>query len=1164
MSELADAEVRRRIASEFGTTFFVEAAAGTGKTTALVRRIVGLITAGGATLDRVVAVTFTEKAAGETKLHLRGQIETARADAEPKERARLDLALEQLELARIGTIHALCGDLLHERPVEAGIDPLFEVAAEDEAQALADEAFDRWFETTLADPPEGIRRLLCRRSERVIPREQLRAAMNSLREHRDFPAFWRRDPFDRDYRIDAVISELAKLAPLAAESSWPQDPLARNLVEIGSFIADATRLEDVSGRDYDGLEAALRTLVRLGSWRTRGARATSFGNLTRDEVLTRRDRAKADLDAFVAASDADLAPLLHAALRVPLADYEGLKARAGRLDFLDLLIRARDLIRDNAAVRHELQRRYTHFFIDEFQDTDPLQAEILILLAADGRDATDWRKACPVPGKLFLVGDPKQSIYRFRRADIALYEEVKSRLLAAGAELLYLTTSFRAPPSIQAFVNAAFSRVMAAGAEHSQADYVPLEKARPEIDGRPTVVALPVPRPYSDYGRFAKYRVDESFPPAVGAFVHWLIHDSGWTVEENGALTPIAPRHIAILFRRFRTFGSDVTRGYVRALEGRRIPHVLVGGRSFHECEEVIALCTAVTAIEWPDDELSVFATLHGPFFALSDEALLLFRQEVGNDGLIKTRRLNPMRPLDRAALPPAAVAVADALDLLRELHLGRNRRPIARTITMLLAAVRAHAGIALWPSGEQALANTQRLIDMARQFERGASSFRAFVNRLEMDAERGEADEAPIVEEGTEGVRLMTVHKAKGLQFPIVILADPTCSAARDTPSRHVDPARGLWLEPLCGSAPVQLLEAAAEEQRREQDEAVRVAYVAATRARDLLVAPVCGDQVIDGWLTTLDPVLYPPLRARSTSSPAPRCPAFGADSVLDRGKAKMPAGGSVRPGLHHPMSDGPSIVWWDPSRLVLEVEEPLPLRHQQILEGGSADAAASEASYSAWLQQRDALHARASAPSLMVKTVTALARPSPSPERVAENAPDQTGLPPAATCPDVQIVIAKHSEDERPGGRRFGALVHAMLAAIDLQADHEELIRVAALQQRMFAATQEEVDAAIVTVTDALHHPVLRRAAAVGKERLRRETPVMLSLPDGTLAEGVVDLAFRETALDFSGWTVVDFKTDQEFSAESGQYIRQVKLYAEAVRSATDSPTRGVVLVI
>jgi ATP-dependent exoDNAse (exonuclease V) beta subunit len=1163
VTELADGEARSRIAEEFGATFFVEAAAGTGKTTALVRRIVGLISAGISTLERIVAVTFTEKAAGETKLHLRSAIEAARAIAGPEQRARLDRALKELELARVGTIHAFCGDLLHERPIEAGIDPLFEVAADDEAEAFADEAFDRWFETVLANPPEGIRRLLRRRSEGIVPREQLRTAMNKLREHRDFPEAWRRDPFDRDNKIDALISELAALALLAAESSWPEDPLARNLADIARLIGDATRLEQIRARDYDGLEAELRSLTHLRSWRYRGGPATTFGDLSRDEALDRRDQAKSNLDAFVAASGADLAPLLHDALMAPIAEYERLKTRAGRLDFLDLLIKARNLIRDNATVRNELQRRYTHFFIDEFQDTDPLQVEILLLLAADNPGTTDWRDARPVRGKLFLVGDPKQSIYRFRRADIALYEEVKARLLRSGAELLYLTTSFRARPSIQSFVNAAFAPAMTASPDRGQAAYVPLEKSRPEVQGQPTLVALPVPRPYGDYGKVTKRQIDESYPPAVGAFVHWLIDESGWTVEEDGELTPIRPRHIAILFRRFRNFRTDVTRPYVRALEVRHIPHVLLGGRSFHECEEVIALRNALAAIEWPEDELSVFATLHGPLFALNDEALLLFRQKVDTEGTLQTHRLNPMRAIDRATIPPETADVADALELLRDLHIGRNHRPIAQTIMMLLQAVRAHAGLALWPTGEQALANTQRLIDMARQFERSASSFRAFINKLDLDGEHGVADEAPIVEEATEGVRLMTVHKAKGLQFPVVILADPTCNAGRDDPTRHVDTVRRIWLEPLCGSAPIELLEAAVEERRREQDEAIRVAYVATTRARDLLVVPVCGDQPIEGWLTVLDGVLYPPHNARSTPSLAVGCPAFGADSVLYRGrKGQKPAGGPVKPGLHHPFAGGPPIVWWDPSRLVLEVEEPVPLRHQQILETGSDRAAESEANYAAWMQQREALLAASSKPSLSAKTITSLAR-----VKAGQSDIPRKGEPPGPgpVKPAVQVVVTARSDDKRPGGRRFGALVHAMLAAIDLDAAPEAIQASAAVHGRMFSATQEEIQAATTTVSAALQHPILLRATASAAEgNIRRETPVLLKLEDGSLAEGVLDLAFREQKIDFDGWSVVDFKTDQEFSSAPSHYIAQVDLYVRAVHTATDLPARDMLLVL
>ncbi len=1167
MTDLADAAARRRILTEFGSTFFVEAAAGTGKTTALVGRIVGLVCAGGGALDRIVAVTFTEKAAGEMKLRLRSEIERARAGAVREQRDRLDLALEHLELARIGTIHAFCGDLLHERPVEAGIDPLFEVASEEEAGAFAEEAFEGWFQRVLSDPPEGVRRILRRRSGMQSPREQLRSAMNSLREHRDFPARWRRDPFDRNGAVDRLMAELTQLGTLAAASSWPADYLARNLAEIARFIEETTRLEAVRGRDYDGLETEFRSLTRWRSWDWKGAKKTTFGALSRDEVLARRDQAKANLDAFIVSSDADLAPLLHEALQAPIVEYELLKSKAGRLDFLDLLSKARDLIRDDAPVRNELQRRFSHFFVDEFQDTDPLQAEILLLLAANDPRETDWRAARPIPGKLFLVGDPKQSIYRFRRADIAVYEEVKHRLLGAGAELLHLTASFRAPPSIQSFVNGAFAAAIAAGPDGSQAAYVPLEPSRPEIAGRPTIVALPVPRPYGDYGKVVKWRIDESFPDSVGSFIDWLVTESRWTVEEKGSAVPIRPRHVAILFRRFRNFSTDVTRSYVRALEARRIPHVLVGGRSFHDREEVIALRNALTAIEWPDDELKVFATLRGPFFALGDEALLVFRQHADGEGAGKARRLNPMRAIDQATLNPAAIEVADALELLRQLHVGRNHRPIAETIMMLLEAVRAHAGIALWPTGEQALANCQRLVDMARHFERGASSFRAFVEKLEADAERGEADEAPIVEEGSEGVRVMTVHKAKGLEFPVVILADPTCSAARDTPSRHVDPGRHLWVEPLCGSAPIELLEAAGEELRRDHAEAIRVAYVAATRARDLLVAPACGDQPINDWLEVLDPMLYPPDDKRRNVDPAPGCPSFGEDSVLERGPdAHLPAIGSVRPGLHRPTADGPPVVWWDPAALALEAEEQTALRHQRVLEldPDPVAAAASEQNYAAWKMEREAVLAGASRPSLRVQTVTALAgKETTKTSAIAGGVEGQSEDSAARAHPPVHVEMVERRDLARPGGRRFGTLIHTILATIDLDAGAEATA--AAINGRLVGATEEEIQAAIVTVGAALGHPILRRAAASApKGGLRRETPVLLAIDDGRLVEGVVDLAFREDTSDFAGWTVVDFKTDSELAEFSARYIAQVRLYADAVSVATGSPARGIVLVL
>jgi ATP-dependent helicase/nuclease subunit A len=1168
MKELADAKARSRIRTEFGTTFFVGAAAGTGKTTSLVGRIVGLIRSGVGTLAQTVAVTFTEPAAGEMKLRLRLEIEKARGGAPPEERARLDRALEELELARIGTIHAFCGDLLRERPIEAGIDPAFTMLDGDDAKALADQAFDRWLERILADPPDGPRRILRRRSGLDPPQELLRTALHELREHRDFPHPWRRDPFDRDAAIDALMLTLRDVGELGRECSWANDQLKRNLDEIFQFVRETTRLEGVRERDYDGLEAELHELAknwrRFKWWKRKGSPHTTFGELTRDEVLARRDSVRADLDAFILASEADLAPLIHGALQAAIADYEVLKSKAGSLDFLDLLIKARDLLRENEDVRHELQGRFSHFFIDEFQDTDPLQAEILLLLAAGDPTAADWRAVKPVPGKLFLVGDPKQAIYRFRRADVTLYEDVKKRLRAVGAEVLHLSTSFRAAPSIQRFINGAFAPAIGADAEAS--GYVALEQSRAEIESQPTVIALPVPAPYSDFGNVTNSRIDESLPGAVGAFVAWLVNESGWTVEEKGLgeqrrFVPIQPRHIAILFRRFRFLQIDITRPYVRALEARRIPHVLVGGRSFHDREEIIALRNAVTAIEWPDDELKVFATLRGPFFALSDEALLAFRNQINADGTLTTRHLNSVWTVDRATLDPMSAEVADALSVLRRLHFGRNSRPIAETITMFLQAARAHAGIALWQNGEQALANCQRLVDKARRFERRASSFRAFVESLEEESEHGEVTEAPIVEEGTEGVRVMTVFKAKGLEFPVVILADPTCPLSRMDPSRHIDTTRSQWLEQLCGATPIELREAGDLEMKRDRAEAIRVAYVAATRARDLIIVPTCGDKPIERWLESMNPMLYPPEDARRRSQPAPGCPPFGEDSVLERGpQGVTPAAGSVRPGLHVSAAGGAPIVWWDPAILQLEVEELAPLRHQRILQADADGAAAKESvrNYAAWKAEREILLTNGSKPSLLVQTVTSLVR---SATGRAEAGAEGNGS--RASTP-VEVERVERGSGERPGGRRFGALVHALLASIDLWANAAAVEAAAAVYGRIVGATAEEIRAAVATICRVLEHPILRRAASAGKECVRRESPVMLALQEGPLVEGVIDLAFRDVTPEFTGWTVVDFKTDREFGETSDQYIAQVRVYSEAVAAATREPARGVLLVV
>ena len=1155
-AKLADQEARDAIAGELDATLMVEAAAGTGKTTALVSRIVSVIASGRGALARIVAVTFTEKAAGELKLRLRSEIERARNDPalEAGARARLGAALGELEQASIGTIHSFCADLLRERPVEARVDPMFEVAAEDIAGAIFESAFARWFEGVLASPGDAMRRLLRRRESvsRDGPRAIARAAAEELLAWRDFRARWEPSDFDREREIDAIVAEAIALGELA-RGAEPGDWLARSLLDISRPVAEAIRLEAVRGRDYDALEAVVLTLGFGRRWEWKGF-GGAIGGVERAEVFSRRAALRERLERMRLAAGANLAPRLRDELWPIIGIYDGLKRREGQLDFLDLLLVARDLIRGDPAVRAELQHRFTHIFIDEFQDTDPLQAEILLLLAADDPAVDDWRAVRPVPGKLFIVGDPKQSIYRFRRADVALYQAVKRSLLDAGARLLHLTASFRATPELHAMINAAFAPLMAAESP-TQPAYAPLVSVRGDPAAQPSIVALPVPDPYGDYGRVTDWRIEDSLPDAIAAFACWMVKESGWTVTEREAperRVAIAPRHICILFRRMNSHGRDVTRPYLRALEARHLPHVLVKGGSFNDREEVISVRNLLAAIERPDDELAVFAMLRGAFFSLGDDLLLEYRAAAGAFSLWRPA------PADRAN---RFGAVREAREIILELHRARNLRPIAETLALALAKTRAHAGIAIWPTGDQALANIIRLMDQSRRYEarRRATSFRGFVDELEARAERDEASETPLAEEGTDGVRIMTVHRAKGLEFPVVILADLTCNETAGEPSRYIDPARGLAALRIAGCAPRELLEHQVEERRRDVEEAIRLLYVATTRARDLLVVPALGDGAYDGWLARLNPVIYPEQKERraALSRKPAGCPEFGEDSVRTRPTRAPAPTRSVAPGLHRPAAGTHRVVWWDPTLLILDVKEAMGLRQSVLLEADSSGEISKRGDelHRAWRAARDAAVAHGSEPTLRIGAATALAKSRTDAGQAFADADGGA----------IRIELEQVARDRsRPRLRIFGTLVHETMLRVRFGAARGEIAQVAASVARMLGAGSDDTEAAIGAVAGALGSATIR--AAAGAAEIRREYPILVTLDDGTTAEGVADLAFRaKTEADGAArWTIVEFKTDADLSAHLAEYRAQVAIYLRAIRAATASPASGVILWI
>lgn len=1147
---LADAEARRRIREELDINVVVEAAAGTGKTSELVARLLSVIGSGRAELSAIAALTFTEKAAGEMKLRLRSALERAlreASDAGP-ERPRFEAALSQLEAARISTIHGFCGDLLRERPIEAGVDPGFEVEGDDGTEPLFERAFDAWLQRILEEPPPGVRRALRRSTRTRGAQELLRGAAKALIGQRDFDAPWERPTLQREAQLDAIVEELGVVGALGTIATGGRDMLAADLREILEFVDERGAIEDVRGaRDYDELEFELRQLRRRRIWNRKGYGSQFAPDLLRHDVIARRDEVAQALDDLLDALEADLAAQLHEDLQPVVDAYEAEKARAGKLDYLDLLIRTRDLLRDDLATRNELRARITHLFVDEFQDTDPLQAEILLLLcgeadgpAPQGNAPLDPENLPPItPGKLFVVGDPKQAIYRFRRADVMLYEAIKRGLHSQGAAVLQLTTSFRAMPDLQSLVNASFEPMMQGAQDGSQAEYQPLHPFRTQTKTQPSVIALPVPRPYSKWGRVTARAIDESLPDAIGGFIEYLTRDSGMKVSERGREdVPLSARHICLLFRRFRGYGRETTRDYVRALEARRIPHVLVGGRSFHEREEVAAVRTALVAMEWPDDSLSVFATLRGPLISLSDDALLDFTGNVGS--------LHPLRRWDEVELTESQQEVADALSLLGQLHRQRNRRPAGETITALLEATRAHAGIAIWPTGEQALANVLRIADQARRFEqRGSTSFRAFVDFLVNGEGREEAREAPVVEEGTEGVRMMTVHAAKGLEFPVVILCDPTVPRTAQGRSRYVDPRRRLWACHLAGCAPMELRTHADAIARHDEDEEVRIAYVAATRARDMLVVPCVGDSPQAGWVDVLHRGLYPGAGKQRRAKASPGCPAFGDDSVLEAPvDARRTPEDSVMPGLHRPAEGDHHVTWWDPRSLALGSEAVGGLRQDRLL---TADAegtreAQGQAFHRRWRERRSKALARGAVRGPVAQPVTAIAAEAVDP-------------------PAVEVLATDAPREGRPHGRRFGTLVHAVLADADFRDDRDVLADIARSHGRSLGASAREVDAAVQATLHALHHDILRRAARSPDARFEAE--MGLRLDDGRIAEGSIDLAFCEEVDGTPIWTVVDFKTDLAPSGE-GPYAAQLAMYARAVRGATGCEVRACLLSI
>lgn len=779
MTRPVDHAARERAATDLDTTLFVEAAAGTGKTTTLVARVLSAVSTGRARLREIVAITFTEKAAGELKLRLREKLE------ETLQGERLAEALSDLERAHITTIHSFCAWILRERPVEAVVDPQFTVADELQRQLLFEEAWEGWLETELARNPPALRQaLMC-----GVELDKLPELAALLVDHRDrLASATPPEPVTLD--VARGVAELKSSAPIL-------ERCLKHLVDRqeNAYLRARTLLDTLPSleRASTGRQiAVLRSLELI----TPRAMAHFDGPEAFHEMRRVVKDLKSFLEDFNAAADHNLLVELVAWLHGFIDYFQKVKHERAILDFDDLLVKARDLLRDNTEVRSGLQRRFKFVLVDEFQDTDPVQTELVLLL---GEGAS---------GKLFVVGDPKQSIYGFRRADIEMYAGTRQHVEQTGKTLTF-QQNFRSKSTILDWVNEVFSKILVKPKDGDyQPDYIAL-KPRPDLSTTEAAVTLLRPN------HLLKATADELRRLEAGAVARYLHQQVASGACQWG--------DVALLFRSFtgvETYGD--------VLHEHGVPFRVIGGKGYYQRQEIQTLSSLLSCLDNPADKLNLVATLRSPLFGWSDELVFLISEGTKLDYLVDVP----------ANLPEQA---RSTFTLLRELHNRRHDFSVSGYIDYVFSRVRiCEAFFAGQPDGAPCVANLLKALELARQLENlGLLSVRAFVRRLHETVLGGiEEEPSPANEETDNVVRILTMHKAKGLEFSVVVLADLT-GRSSDTGAKLLFRHGGEWELRFAGMRTATFVEADEEHGRREEAEEIRLLYVAATRAKERLVIP-------------------------------------------------------------------------------------------------------------------------------------------------------------------------------------------------------------------------------------------------------------------------------------------------------------------------------------
>lgn len=801
---MSDQLARDRAVSVHDKTFLVEAGAGTGKTTLLIDRICSLVESG-VPIEKIMAVTFTVKAAGQLKERLR----LAFQEKQTSPHARR--ALLELDRMAVNTIHGLATDMLRTLPVEANLPPEFTLLDELQAQAAQSEFLTNWLRRALDEPvplaldlAEDIGLKLLGDSKKSL--EKLFTTLTGISDGLD--------RIDVGEGSNAVIEQMTQQVRSLAQQALsyapyckdPEDTLGKTIQRldlwIGAMPANLYTREGIRWLSSHPLSG------RKGN----KAKWTSAEALNESRVIVEAiSAAVAELmSLFSSRICAELIRWFAPAVR----EYRESLRTAARIGFDDLLLLCRDMLRRSKIARHYFKSRFSYLHIDEFQDTDPIQVEILYYLAEEDNDfAQDWQSLRLKPGKLFVVGDPKQAIYAFRGADVRVYNLVAASIEESG-EKLSITRNFRSLQTIIDEVNGMFTPLMLGDADDAPR-YEPLVATRREENALPAVELL---LPHSDYEPIDQNADSAAKAEAQAIAAHIRALRDREELKKYG--------DAAILLRT----GTKLEI-LLDALSARDIPFISFMNSAFAGRVEIEAVLTALAAIANPQHTVATIGVLRSPWFALSDDEIFAHKFSGGN--FIYTEE------------QPKDTFVGTALRTLAEWHRQSKRLPVSELLELMLSERPVAIHFGMKSDGVQRVQNIATLVDLIRKLESGGLlTFQSIVDRL-FDMEKlVQSTELEAIDQNRDAVQILTLHKAKGLEFPVVYIYRLN-DDIRD---------RGEWLlRKSLTEAPHDLAVTLQGDwktrnytgilkavQAAQKNEELRLQYVCMTRAKDRLIAPL------------------------------------------------------------------------------------------------------------------------------------------------------------------------------------------------------------------------------------------------------------------------------------------------------------------------------------